>query len=212
MIRQVKKMIRPVWYGLFKARDYVFCRMKGLPWQSSWTFWGIPFVQLTKGSKIEIGSNFIAGSLSQCNSIGVFQKVILKTNAPEAALIIGHHVGISGSSIAASERIEIGNYVLIGSGCLITDSDAHPVDPEERRCGGRTKTRPIVIEDDVFIGARSIVLKGVRIGKGSVIGAGSVVTKDVLEYSIVAGNPARIVGSARPGKSVQPSMLSRRQP
>lgn len=204
MIRQIKRMLRPLWYGVFRVRDYVFCRMKGLPWQSSWTFWGTPFVQLAKGSKVEIGSHFIAGSLSQCNSIGLFQRVILKTNAPEASIVIGHHVGISGSSIAASDRIEIGNYVLIGSGCLITDSDAHPVDPEGRRSGGQTKTKPIVIEDDVFIGARSIILKGVRVGRGCVIGAGSVVTKDVLEYTIVAGNPAKVIGSSRFGKSVQP--------
>lgn len=204
MIKQIKKLIRPIWYGAFKVRDYFFCRMKGLPWQTSWTFWGLPFVQLAKGSKVQIGSYFIAGSLSQCNSIGVFQKVVMKTNSPRASLIIGHHVGISGSSIAVSEHIEIGNYVLIGSGCLITDSDAHPVDPEGRRSGGKTKTKPIVIEDDVFIGARSIILKGVRISRGSVIGAGSVVTKDVLEYSIVAGNPARVIGSCRPSKSSQP--------
>jgi acetyltransferase-like isoleucine patch superfamily enzyme len=193
MISQIKKIIRPVWYGVFKARDSVFCLTKGLPWHSSWTFWGLPFVQFAKGSKILIGSHFIAGSLSKCNSIGVFQKVILKTNSPDATLIIGHHVGISGSSIAASERIEIGSYVLIGSGCLITDSDAHPVTPEGRRCGGPTKTSPVVIEDDVFIGARSIILKGVRIGSGSVIGAGSVVTRDIPSMVIAAGNPCCVI-------------------
>jgi acetyltransferase-like isoleucine patch superfamily enzyme len=193
MIKNIKKIIRPIWYGVFKLRDFLFCRIKGLPWQPSWTFWGLPFIQCAKGSTIRIGSHFIAGSLSQCNSIGVFQKVILKTNGPEASLIIGNHVGISGSSIAISERIEIGNYVLIGSGCLITDSDAHPVTPEGRRCGGPTKTRPIVIEDDVFIGARSIILKGVRIGRGSVIGAGSVVTRDIPSMVIAAGNPCCVV-------------------
>ena len=195
MVRQIKKMARPVWYGVFKARDYVFCLMKGLPWQPSWTFWGLPFVQFAKGSKIQIGSHFIAGSLSKCNSIGIFQEVILKTNSPDASIVIGHHVGISGSSIAASERIEIGNYVLIGSGCLITDSDSHPIDAEGRRAGGQPQAKPIVIEDDVFIGARSIILKGVRIGRGSVIGAGSVVTRDIPQGVIAAGNPCTFIRS-----------------
>lgn len=193
MVRKFKNLIRPIWYSIFKARDFVFCTLKGLPWQPSWALWGLPFVQLAKGSKIEIGSHFIAGSLSQSNSIGVFQKVILKTNSSEASIIIGHHVGISGSSIAASEYIEIGNYVMIGSGCLITDSDSHPIDAEGRRVGGQTKTKPIVIEDDVFIGARSIILKGVRIGRGSVVGAGSVVTHDVPQNVVAAGNPCKFI-------------------
>lgn len=193
MKKILRQCLRTVWCKMFSLRDCVFCRLKGLPWLSTWTFWGLPFVQFAKGSKIQIGSHFIAGSLTECNSIGVFQKVILKTNSPNASLTIGHHVGISGSSIAASERIEIGNYVLIGSGCLITDSDAHPVDPEERRAGGQVRTKPIVIEDDVFIGARTVVLKGVRIGGGSVIGAGSVVTHNIPSMVIAAGNPCRVI-------------------
>lgn len=141
-----------------------------------------------------MGDYLILGSHPHCNSIGVFQPVILKTNTPQAILIIGNHVGISGTSIACSERIEIGHHVMIGSGCLITDSDAHPVHAYERRAGGCAKTKPIIIGDDVFIGARAIILKGVHIGTGAVIGAGSVVTKDVLPHTIVAGNPAKPVG------------------
>jgi acetyltransferase-like isoleucine patch superfamily enzyme len=56
-------------------------------------------------------------------------------------------------------------------------------------------TSPVTIGSDVFIGGRSIILKGVQIGQGAVIGAGSIVTKDVPEWNIVAGNPARSVGS-----------------
>jgi acetyltransferase-like isoleucine patch superfamily enzyme len=87
----------------------------------------------------------------------------------------------------------IGSNILIGSGCVISDSDSHPVLPSERNDHTKTKTKPVVIEDDVFIGARSIILKGVTIGKGSVIGAGSVVTKSIPEYTIAGGNPAKII-------------------
>ena len=91
-------------------------------------------------------------------------------------------------------NVTIGNNVLIGSGCLITDTDAHPIDWRERRLSNNTKAvAPVVIGDDVFIGARSIILKGVHIGNRSVIGAGSVVTKDIPADSIAAGNPAVIV-------------------
>ncbi len=84
---------------------------------------------------------------------------------------------------------------MIGAGALILDSDAHPLDPEQRRKGGPARTAPITIEDDAFIGARAIVLKGVRIGQGAVVAAGAVVAKDVAPRTIVGGNPARPIGT-----------------
>ncbi len=85
--------------------------------------------------------------------------------------------------------------MLIGSGCLITDTDSHPLHWEDRLINddSKTKSKPIVIEDNVFIGARSIVLKGVTIGFGSVIGAGSVVTQSIPPNVVACGNPARII-------------------
>ncbi|MBM4164979.1 MAG: acyltransferase, partial [Lentisphaerae bacterium] len=100
-------------------------------------------------------------------------------------------------TITAVQSVRIGDRVLLGSGCLITDNDAHPIDPEARRRGGGGVARPVVLESDVFIGARAILLKGVTIGRGSVVGAGSVVTKSVPAFSICAGNPARVVGDSR---------------
>ena len=90
----------------------------------------------------------------------------------------------------------IGDNTIIGSGCLITDTDSHPILAAERNLPGwpnYTKSKPIVIGKNVFIGARSIVLKGVTIGDGAVVGAGSVVTKDVPANTIVAGNPAKVI-------------------
>ena len=127
------------------------------------------------------------------NSLGVFQPVILKVVRPTARLDFGDDVGISGASISASESITIGHRVLIGSGALITDSDAHPLNPSEREDHSNTAVAPVVIEDDVFIGARSIILKGVTIGRGSVIGAGSVVSKDIPANVVAAGNPCRVL-------------------
>ena len=195
MLDRLKNRICHIIYVPFFARDICFCFLKRLPWHISWRFWGLPFVQRVRKSRILIGTHFTACSMSSHNSIGVMQRVILKTNSPHASLVIGHHVGISGSSIAATNRIEIGNYVLIGSGCLITDSDAHPIGLMDRRDNRACKTAPIMIEDDVFIGARSIILKGVRIGRGSVIGAGSVVTTDIEPFVVAAGNPCKVIRS-----------------
>lgn len=178
---------------------WMFCSLSRVRYDPSWRFLGVPRIYTCHGrGTILIGRSFIVCSRMRSNSIGVIQPVLLRCG-PAARLIIGNHVGISGCTISASKSIEIGNHVLIGSGCLITDSDAHPVDPSLRRSGesfavGR---KPIRIEDDVFIGARVIILKGVTIGQGSVIGAGAVVSSDVPPYCIAAGNPAKIIGHVK---------------
>lgn len=107
--------------------------------------------------------------------------------------------------IWSAKSILIGDRVLVSHNCNIFDSDTHPIDPEDRHKQFKeiiTTGQPqlvnlnekeVVIEDDVLIAANSIILKGVRIGKAAIVGAGSVVTKDVPPYAIVAGNPAKIV-------------------
>lgn len=180
-------------------RNYVFCLIKGLHPDVSWRFRGLPWVRVGgKGSSIRIGKNFRAVSKIRFNSFGIIQRVVLRTVRPGATIEIGDNVGISGCTISASRAIKIGDNVLIGSGVAIVDQDAHPIDPDDRRNGvGIINAAPIIIEDDVFIGARAIVLKGVTIGRGSVIGAGSIVTKDIPPFSIAAGNPARVIGSSK---------------
>ena len=96
--------------------------------------------------------------------------------------------------------IRIGNNVLIGSGALITDNDAHGIHPEHRNNVRHILIAPIEIKDNVFIGARSIILKGVVIGEGAIVGAGAVVTRNVPDFAIVAGNPAKIIGDVRDEK------------
>lgn len=193
-----KQIILNILYWPCVPRDIVYCWCKGLRWHSSWRFWGLPVISIRgRKSFMIIGKSFTACSEVSHNSLGVFQKVILKTVGHGASIVIGEHVGMSGCVVSAASSITIGNHVLLGSGCLVTDSDAHPVDPDERRQGGGGVSKPIDIEDDVFIGARAIVLKGVTIGKGSVIGAGAVVTKSVPAYSLAVGNPAKVVGDSR---------------
>ena len=144
-----------------------------------------------------IGERFSARSKSEGNSIGVFQPVIITAWGAESVVEIGDDVGISGCSITALQRVAIGNRVLVGAGALIMDSDAHPLHPEDRLRGASPTNSPVEIADDVFIGARAIILKGVRIGQGAVIGAGAVVTSDVPAFMIAAGNPARAVAEVK---------------
>lgn len=190
------KLNRFIKYNLFFfSLGYLHCIVRGVRFAGFPKLFGFPFIETySHRGEILIGKNFVARSTIDSNTIGVFQKVILKTE-PGARLIIGNNVGISGSTISSSMQIVINDNVLIGSGCLITDSDSHPMDPVLRHTigSGFIGTKPIIIEGNVFLGARTIVLKGVKIGENSVVGAGSVVTKDIPPNCVAAGNPARVI-------------------
>jgi len=127
--------------------------------------------------------------------------------ADENAVIeIGDYCYIANASLVCSERISIGARVLIAGGVTIADSDFHPIAPAARLSdtialspvGDRTRrplveSRPVVIEDDVWIGYNATILKGVRVGAGAVVAPGAVVIRDVPPGAEVAGNPARVV-------------------
>jgi acetyltransferase-like isoleucine patch superfamily enzyme len=175
--------------------QFYWCMSQGIRWRSGWRLDGKPLFRMRgANARIAIGERFTALSKSRNNSIGVFQPVILTAWGPGALLEIGNDVRMSGCSILAEEHIHLGDRVMIGAGALILDTDAHALDPVARLRGDCPRSAPVVIEDDVFIGARAIVTKGVRIGRGAVIAAGAVVPKNVQAYTIVAGNPARLIG------------------
>ena len=184
-----------------------WCFLSGLRYNNSWSIRGRLFLgktswllrlkhpEIIKGDII-IGDGFICNNKFTSNSVGIFQPCFFNISASGSKIIIGNNVGISGSTITATTTITIGDNTIIGSGCLITDTDSHPILAAERNLPDwpkYTKSKPIVIGKNVFIGARSIILKGVTIGDGAVVGAGSVVTKDVPANTIVAGNPARVI-------------------
>ncbi len=122
-------------------------------------------------------------------------------DSPEARLVIGDNVGMSGTRMWIHQCVTIGSNVKIGAGVLIMDTDCHEEDYRVRNgsmpsssCDGQSvKSAPVSIEDDVWIGAHCIILKGVTIGARSIIGAGSVVTMDVPADSIAVGSPCRVV-------------------
>lgn len=119
-----------------------------------------------------------------------------------AKIKIGNDVGISSARIRAKQYIKIGNNVNIGGDCILLDTDAHNMNYKIRRKrdgeDGRTaNSAPIIIEDDVLIGARCIILKGVTIGAHSVIAAGSIVTKSIPKDCVAGGNPCKIIKNIR---------------
>lgn len=123
-------------------------------------------------------------------------------------ITIGDNIYIgSGTHIQSKEKVVIGNNVIISNNVLICDNNNHPTSPSERillsQCDDYmtdelwtwkyATSKPVVIEDNVWIGRNSVVMKGVTVGKGSIVAYGAVVTHDVPEYCVVAGNPAQVV-------------------
>jgi acetyltransferase-like isoleucine patch superfamily enzyme len=128
---------------------------------------------------------------------------------PGGALDIGDDTILAGAIFMCAARISIGKRCIVSYNVTIADCDFHPRDPELRKQdaianapeGDRSQrplliARPVTIEDDVWIGIGAIILKGVRIGERARIAAGAVVTSDVAAGVLVAGNPARAIGSA----------------
>lgn len=171
-------------------------KIKGLTIGDNLIVSGNPIIDIRDGAKIVIGDNVTLNSVNHGYHINLHSPVKLFANiGPDAVVKIGDNTRIHGSCIHAREKIEIGKNCLIAANCQIFDSNAHELlmDRPHERISNKGTTKPIKIGDNVWIGANCIILPGVTIGDGSVIGAGSVVTKDVPENNIVAGNPARII-------------------
>ncbi len=126
--------------------------------------------------------------------------------SPNGSIEIGDHFYLGNNSMIGSEAsIRIGNCVIISNDVCIYDNNNHPTSPKAREnmslngfsndnwAWHHSASAPVVIEDNVWIGQYSSILKGVTIGKGSIVATRAVVTKDVPPYTIVAGNPAREV-------------------
>ncbi len=152
-------------------------------------------LHIDRRSRVVIGAECRIKSGFAENAVGGYRRLGVWT-FPGAALTIGQGVGLSGSTIVCANSISIGDEVYIGGDCNIYDTDFHSINPEDRlaRPDTKIKTAPIVIERRSFIGGHSLILKGVTIGEEAVIGAGSVVTRNVPAREIWAGNPAKFVG------------------
>lgn len=114
--------------------------------------------------------------------------------SPNKNVIIGNNVGINSGTVIISD-LELGNDVLIAPRCGFINRGEHTYDicGQTVFCGPRARSEIIVIKDDVWIGYGSTVLGGLTIGEGSIVAAGSIVIHNVPEYSIVAGNPAKLI-------------------
>ena len=155
---------------------------------------GWPFIFKFSNAKISIGNSVTINSNFWSNLLGLYQRTIIVAKK-KGEITIGDKVGISGATIYAWDKIEIGDKTLIGANVKIVDNDFHPVDAEARfnNNNSATKTAPVKIGKNCFIGMNSIILKGTEIGDNCTVGAGSVVHGKFEANCVIAGNPAKII-------------------
>lgn len=165
-------------------------KMRGIKAGKNINIHGRIYCVATDKGSVELGNDVSINSSLKSNPIGGDTRTILFVGK-DAKLRIGNNTGISNCAICACNSVTIGNNVLIGGGTKIYDTDFHWLDFDKRIKMGGGKTAPVIIDDGVFIGANCIILKGVHIGEKAIIGAGSIITKDVPSNEIWAGNPAR---------------------
>lgn len=161
--------------------------------------YGFPIVSGAARGRMSIGARVSLVSEARSTALGVRSPVILRLLNEGAELSIGEDCGLSGTVVCAAKSVIIGRRCLVGADAMIFDTDFHNIKPEGRRYAPPdwpSISAPVSIGDDVFIGARSIVMKGVAIGDGAIVAAGSIVTRDVPAGAIVGGSPARLLGWA----------------
>lgn len=171
-------------------------KIQGIKYGRKCRFFGLPVIVKKNGGKIEIGDELVLASGFLSNMVGMYQRSIILAR-DGGKVKIGNRVSMSGVTVYAFKNIQIGDDTSIGANTKIFDSDFHPMDPTYRLANADDKEHTLmketVIGKNVFIGCNAIILKGVNIGDNSVIGAGSVVSRDVPANCVAAGNPARVV-------------------
>ena len=184
---------------IFPSFNRLIFKLKGVEFGKNFKVFNKIYL-IGKGT-IRIGNDFMLTSGDCINPISRNLRGCIYTEQ-DAKITIGDRVGISSSSFWISKELTIGNDVKIGADTLVIDTDSHQIDYRLRKMiphnqeealflNSQIHSAPITIEDDVWIGAKCIILKGVTIGARSIIGAGSVVTKDIPSDCIAAGNPCK---------------------
>jgi len=180
---------------VFSPLVKLYVRCMGARLGRGGVFLGRPFIDRAVGSKIEIGGYFTIQSLWYLNRVGYAHPTMLQTEDKNSFIKIGDYLEASGVTLYASKGITIGDHVLLGANTVIVDTDLHPVSVKIRDASDRVNVgkKEIFIGDNVWVGMNCIILKGVHIGKNAVIGAGSVVTRDIPADCVAAGVPAKVI-------------------
>lgn len=156
---------------------------------------GTPLLSIGHGGRVRLGDGVVLDSSNRGYHANMFGPVKLVADSPGALIEIGAATRIHGTCIHARSSVRIGARCLVAANCQILDSDGHAPSFEDvdARIATQGESRPVVIEDAVWLGAGCIVLPGVTIGRGTIVGAGSVVANDLPPMCLAAGVPAKVL-------------------
>jgi acetyltransferase-like isoleucine patch superfamily enzyme len=196
MLFKISKLLRrlpgAIWRRvLSKPVKFILNNCYGVRFGRNTIFVGWPVLK-GEGS-IQLGHNCVLVSSPLGNPLGLFRPCIIEAISSHSRIHIGDNFGASGVCIVAEKEITIGNNVSVGANATIIDTDFHAINADARNSHAAANSKPIRIEDDVWIGMNALILKGVTLHRGAVIGANAVVTKDVPAGARAVGNPARII-------------------
>lgn len=198
--KALRKLKGIVLGGVFTPLAKILFILNGVQYEKGLHVNGLIKVLVTRRGVVKIGRRLRLNSGNNYNVIGRQQKCIFWV---EGILTIGDNVGISTSAFICNHDITIGNNVVIGGNTVIYDTDFHSLEAEQRSNHEQDQMNarwaPVKIDDNVFIGAHTTILKGVKIGKNSIVGACSVVTRSIPANETWAGNPAVCIRKNTPG-------------
>ena len=186
-IRFVNKNCHLTVFWLVSLIEKIYLLSIGVKVGRNTRFNGWVHCYLSDNSRVSIGNNCRFNHRTFSNHLGHNHCCVLSTMMPGAKLMIGNNVGISSSSITAFSSILIKDNVRIGANCVIMDGDFHLDDPRS------SIPLPVFIDENVWLGYNVTVMKGVHIGKNSIIGADSIITCDIPENCVAAGNPCKVI-------------------
>ena len=177
--------------------SFFYLKYKGVDTKYGYvTLHGLPIINKHPNSKIIIHKGVSILSKTKYNVAGINHRTIIATVAEGSVIEIMSGCGISGATLVAAKKITIGKETGLGVNASIYDTDFHSIYASDRKqqtslADSSIKSSPVEIGNSVWIAANCLILKGISIGDNAVIGAGSVVTKNIPASTIWAGNPAK---------------------
>ena len=178
------------------VHPWAVARMRGVEVRGKLRVRGWPIVDVRHGGRITIGHNVLLNSVNRGYHTNMHSPVKLYADQEGALIEIGDHVKIKGACIHAFKHIKISDYAGIAANTHIMDGTGHDLDwdaLDTRLHMTSHEARPVLIGEYVWVAINCIILPGVTIGKGAVVGAGSVVTRDIPPFCVAAGNPAKVI-------------------